>query len=275
MDELTIGDKVYISTKRAADITGYAKDYVGQLCREGRVEATLVGRSWYVLESSIREHRFGEETKKTSSFEEKEPILNTWSVPVYKPEPVVEVPKLSSRETPPAPSDEETIEDMQAAWKEWFVRRDDKEVTSQEVSQVEPEIFSEVEVEEEEEEPSTYEEPTQESEYLDPVPFTPEIETPVPVMRDYSREEPISIEHVERAVRQREEVEPVAVPRARRSRKGGAVSLVIVRAVLVGVMLVTVAITLIGLGFADQYALKQDARYEAVRFFSGVNSVEK
>lgn len=61
MDELTIDDKKYISTKRAAQITGYAKDYVGQLCREGYVEAKRIGRGWYVLESGIKDHRFGGE----------------------------------------------------------------------------------------------------------------------------------------------------------------------------------------------------------------------
>ncbi len=59
MDELTLEGKKYLSSKRAAKITGYAKDYIGQLCREGRVTARLVGRGWYVLEDSIREHRFG------------------------------------------------------------------------------------------------------------------------------------------------------------------------------------------------------------------------
>ena len=59
MDELEFDGKTYVSSKRAAQITGYAKDYVGQLCREGRVQARLVGRNWYVLESSIHEHRFG------------------------------------------------------------------------------------------------------------------------------------------------------------------------------------------------------------------------
>ena len=59
MDSLEFDGQVYVSTKRAAEITGYAKDYVGQLCREGRVTARLVGRSWYVSESSIKEHRFG------------------------------------------------------------------------------------------------------------------------------------------------------------------------------------------------------------------------
>lgn len=59
MDEILIDEKIYVSSKRAAKMTGYAKDYVGQLCREGRVQARLVGRSWYVLESAIRDHRFG------------------------------------------------------------------------------------------------------------------------------------------------------------------------------------------------------------------------
>src|ERR1700761_490911 len=59
MNELTLDGKIYVSSKRAAEMTGYAKDYVGQLCREGRVAARLVGRNWYVLEESIREHRFG------------------------------------------------------------------------------------------------------------------------------------------------------------------------------------------------------------------------
>lgn len=58
MDEITLDGKTYISSKKAAAITGYAKDYVGQLCREGRVEARLVGRSWYVYEPSLEAHRF-------------------------------------------------------------------------------------------------------------------------------------------------------------------------------------------------------------------------
>ena len=61
MDELVIGDKKYVSSKQAAKVTGYAKDYIGQLCREGRVPARLVGRSWYVLESAIHDHRFGDQ----------------------------------------------------------------------------------------------------------------------------------------------------------------------------------------------------------------------
>ena len=49
--------KKYISAKRAADITGYASDYIGQLCRAKKIPANLVGRSWYVLESEILDHK--------------------------------------------------------------------------------------------------------------------------------------------------------------------------------------------------------------------------
>ncbi len=53
MDELIIGGKQYISSRRAAEITGYAKDYIGQLCRGKRIEGKLVGRNWYVEPRSL------------------------------------------------------------------------------------------------------------------------------------------------------------------------------------------------------------------------------
>lgn len=56
MEELEIQGKKYISSKRASEITGYAKDYVGQLARGGKVPAQRVGRSWYVDEEEIRRH---------------------------------------------------------------------------------------------------------------------------------------------------------------------------------------------------------------------------
>lgn len=85
MDELLIEEKRYISSKRAAKLTGYAKDYIGQLCREGRVPARLVGRSWYVLETAIQDHRFGD--NKVMSVEEhieKKEIVSNWESPKYE-----------------------------------------------------------------------------------------------------------------------------------------------------------------------------------------------
>ncbi|MES2668671.1 MAG: hypothetical protein V4644_03225 [Patescibacteria group bacterium] len=121
MDEITIGDKVYVSSKQAAKITGYAKDYVGQLCREGRVEARLVGRNWYVLEDSIREHRFGKpEIVETAPEAPEEPVdrSSSWQKPQYEAETVSYVPELAPK--PQENVQSAAIVDMQSAWKEWF-----------------------------------------------------------------------------------------------------------------------------------------------------------
>lgn len=120
MDELTIGDKTYISSKQAAKITGYAKDYVGQLCREGRVEARLVGRNWYVLESSIREHRFGREDRESLEESPEEAPMGraaTWQEPTYQAEEPRLVPDLAPK---PADAAAPAIAEMQSAWREWF-----------------------------------------------------------------------------------------------------------------------------------------------------------
>lgn len=52
-DEFYIGEKRYISAKRASKLTGYASDYIGQLARSGKVDAQIVGRSWFVCEDSL------------------------------------------------------------------------------------------------------------------------------------------------------------------------------------------------------------------------------
>jgi hypothetical protein len=135
MDELTIADQKYLSSKKAAKLTGYAKDYVGQLCREGRVEARLVGRNWYVLESSILEHRFGPaETQSTDPVGEKQEdvVEYKWNAPVYTPEPSQELPAFLEKEAvnevkPVVESDKNMLSDMQSAWQEWFKTQQSKE----------------------------------------------------------------------------------------------------------------------------------------------------
>lgn len=59
MEEISVNGEIYIKASVLAKNFGYTADYVGQLCRSGQVKATLVGRSWYVNEDSIREHRKG------------------------------------------------------------------------------------------------------------------------------------------------------------------------------------------------------------------------
>jgi hypothetical protein len=112
MDELTLEDKKYISSKRAAQVTGYAKDYIGQLCREGKVEATQLGRNWYVLETSIKEHRFGvEEMLKTESLEEPK---EKFTLPTPEPIKMPEAAKSTWQPTSYTPQVLETLPEMPA-----------------------------------------------------------------------------------------------------------------------------------------------------------------
>ena len=56
-DTIILQDKIYISAKRVHEIFGYTSDYVGQLCRAGKLEARMVGRSWFVTEKSVADHK--------------------------------------------------------------------------------------------------------------------------------------------------------------------------------------------------------------------------
>lgn len=56
-DTLILQDKNYISAKRASVIFGYTSDYVGQLCRLGKLECQMIGRTWFVSEESIINHQ--------------------------------------------------------------------------------------------------------------------------------------------------------------------------------------------------------------------------
>ncbi len=137
MEEILIEEKKYISSKQAAKITGYAKDYVGQLCREGRVPARLVGRSWYVLESAIQDHRFGDQEidlKKEiipghAETEASSTSRTAPEFPRYEASHLETLPTLNRlhkvEETSSAPEEKpstvrESPQSLQESWKEWF-----------------------------------------------------------------------------------------------------------------------------------------------------------
>jgi len=131
MDEIFIEEKKYISSKRAAKVTGYAKDYVGQLCREGRLPARLVGRSWYVLEAAIHDHRFGnQKIEQETQIVPPTPIVPPmWESPRYEASPPAEaipsINRLQRVETtkPEGESGEfEVSQRLQDSWKAWFDR---------------------------------------------------------------------------------------------------------------------------------------------------------
>ncbi|MHB1769827.1 MAG: hypothetical protein ACYCPH_01965 [Minisyncoccota bacterium] len=132
MDEILIEDRKYVSSKRAAKITGYAKDYIGQLCREGRVPARLVGRSWYVLEAAIHDHRFGavaDEPAKAIKDAES-PLQSTWDAPRYEASSAELLPSINRLSGPEIPDDQEKAADeepqrLQDSWQAWFNRMAD------------------------------------------------------------------------------------------------------------------------------------------------------
>ena len=56
-DEMTIGGKQYISSKRAAEISDYTQDYIGQLARKRLIDAHRVGGLWYVSMDSLAQYK--------------------------------------------------------------------------------------------------------------------------------------------------------------------------------------------------------------------------
>lgn len=57
-DDIFVREGVeYISTARAADLTGYTQDYVGQLARGGEITARKVGRRWFAGRESLLQYK--------------------------------------------------------------------------------------------------------------------------------------------------------------------------------------------------------------------------
>lgn len=57
MEKISVNGEEYVKASSIARELGYTSDYVGQLCRSGAVASTMVGRTWYVDEDSLRKHK--------------------------------------------------------------------------------------------------------------------------------------------------------------------------------------------------------------------------
>lgn len=57
MDTVTVDGKEYVKAAKAASEAGYTSDYVGQLCRGGKISAILLGKTWYVAEGALTQHK--------------------------------------------------------------------------------------------------------------------------------------------------------------------------------------------------------------------------
>jgi hypothetical protein len=63
MKDITINGVLYLPATTLAKEFRYTTDYIGQLCRAKKVDAQLVGRSWYVNPLSLKSHK-NNKTKK-------------------------------------------------------------------------------------------------------------------------------------------------------------------------------------------------------------------
>jgi hypothetical protein len=63
-DELHLNGKTYVSSKRAAELSGYARDYIGQLSRGGHIQAERVGGLWYVDMESLQSYESSTDASK-------------------------------------------------------------------------------------------------------------------------------------------------------------------------------------------------------------------
>jgi len=285
MDELVIDNLVYIPSKKAAQITGYAKDYVGQLCREGRIEAKLVGRSWYVLESSVREHRFGKthnesvattasesnkspQTGELDSPEEiqKEETLHTWEPASYTPETVEEIvhsnhPTYLTNTTQENTLPVSQIEEVQNAWQEWFSKNELH-------STKEPLVA-------EESHPVQIEEREDRQEEIEDEQTIPE-EPLVRITRSYVQGSmDIQTEQNKKEVLEYAGVvlkERVVKKKRPERKKGGALAL---RAVFLAIIIITVAVTIIGSGSLDSISPTWVSKSGVIDYIAGVRSVAK
>ncbi|MEX0931445.1 MAG: helix-turn-helix domain-containing protein [Candidatus Paceibacterota bacterium] len=70
--EIQLNGKLFVSSKRAAEIAGYATDYIGQLCRSGKLETTRLGRSWYVSVDSLESYQRSLEEPSTENTPDQE-----------------------------------------------------------------------------------------------------------------------------------------------------------------------------------------------------------
>ncbi len=80
MDTVMFDGVQYVKASVAAKEFHYTSDYIGQLCRSKKIDARLVGRTWFVSPKSIREHK---QTKyqKTSRVDDAQDTVNDTKIP--------------------------------------------------------------------------------------------------------------------------------------------------------------------------------------------------
>ena len=245
MDEILIEEKKYVSSKQAAKMTGYAKDYIGQLCREGRVPARLVGRSWYVLETAIQDHRFGTSDETMQSAPALPP---SWESPRYEASSDELLPSINRlREERGVSTDNKAPEYLQDSWRAWFDRVADTEVATSPITE-KTEVIEDIKEGEKK-----------------------EGEVNVPIRAVY-RQPPEEL-----LPRRRPETRPPSEPVeqiTRQERQKVNNTVMMIRAIRVsGILLATIiaAVAVIGSGYLDEYIISNSQ----VRIIAGIGLYNK
>ena len=57
METVNHNGLVYVKASTLAKRHRYTTDYIGQLCRQHKIDAQLVGRAWFVNEGSLLNHK--------------------------------------------------------------------------------------------------------------------------------------------------------------------------------------------------------------------------
>lgn len=97
MDEVTIGGVTYLPATKLAKQYRYTTDYIGQLCRSKKIDAQLVGRSWYVNPLSLENHKSGRYSK-TIKAKSEQPLEKSLEVTMTRVEPVMKKATIKSLE---------------------------------------------------------------------------------------------------------------------------------------------------------------------------------
>ncbi len=90
MEVVSIDGVEYVKASQIAKQFRYTSDYVGQLCRSGKIDAKLVGRTWYVNPHSLEGHKTNRYVKgldeKTEILTNKKGVSRTDVEPVIRKE---------------------------------------------------------------------------------------------------------------------------------------------------------------------------------------------
>jgi len=98
-EEFFADGKKYISSKVAGEISGYTTDYIGQLCRAGKIEGKLIGKTWFVNDASLSLHKNQILVKRNrNNFLRKSVVEDVWDSELFS-----RPPSLGSAHTPFAP----------------------------------------------------------------------------------------------------------------------------------------------------------------------------